>query len=178
LKVCTRNANIHKDLNIEANQEYILLRFVSWNAHHDYGQSGINLETKRKLISILKIKYKVFISSEGELDDEFEPYKIKIAPEKMHDVIANASLFIGESGTMASESAYLGTPAVYINSLPLMCYLKLEQDHGILKHFPSSVGVVEYVTQLIEDNELKNKLTERTKEMKKNFHFSAKLYPV
>ena len=30
-----------------------------------------------------------------------------IPPEKMHDALANASLFFGESATMASESAVL-----------------------------------------------------------------------
>ena len=33
----------------------------------------------------------------------------------MHDVLAYATLFFGESSTMASESAVLGTTAVYLN---------------------------------------------------------------
>ena len=133
----TPNPDIISILNLGDYKDFILLRFVSWNAHHDYGQSGINIETKRALIGLLSKKYKVLISSEGELDDEFKQYQINIPPERMHDVLYYASLFIGESGTMASESAFLGTPAVYINSLPLMCYLKLEQDFGLLKHFSS-----------------------------------------
>ena len=165
----TPNSSVLTLLNLDSYSEFVLLRFVSWNAHHDYGQSGINLETKRALVKLLSKKYKLLISSEGVLDDEFKPYQISIPPEKMHDVLSYASLFIGESGTMASESAFLGTPAVYINSLPLMCYLKLEQEAGILKHFPSSLGVVDYVKQIIQDDELKEKAAKKTAIMKKEF---------
>lgn len=163
------NRKIKEDLHLEENEEYVILRFVSWNAHHDYGQKGLDIETKRELINILKTKYRVLISSEGELASEFEKYQIKISPEKMHDVLASASIFIGESATMASESAILGTQAVYINSLPLMCYLKLEQEAGLLKHFKSSKGVSGYVSKLIEDSNLKNSTKEKSEIMQKDF---------
>ena len=165
----TPNSNVRKDLKLKENEEYVIIRFVSWNAHHDYGESGLDLKTKRDLIKILKTKYKVFISSEGEMSPEFKEYQIHISAEKMHDVLAYSSIFIGESATMASESALLGTQAVYINSLPLMCYLKLEQEAGILKHFESSEGVVEYVSKLIEDPNLKSSAKEISETMQKDF---------
>ncbi len=164
------NIKIKEDLQLKENEEFAILRFVSWNAHHDYGQKGLDVETKRGLINILETKkYRVLISSEGELAPEFKKYQIKISPEKMHDVLASASIFIGESATMASESAILGTQAVYINSLPLMCYLKLEQEAGLLKHFKSSVGVLDYVSKLIEDSNLKQSAKEKSEIMQKDF---------
>ena len=48
--------NIKSELGLGPDEEFVILRFVSWNAHHDYGQSGLDLSTKRKLISILKPK--------------------------------------------------------------------------------------------------------------------------
>lgn len=161
--------DIKKDLQIEENEEYVILRFVSWNAHHDFGQSGLDIETKRELVRLLSKRFKVFISSEDELPEEFKLYQIKILPEKMHDVLASASLFVGESGTMASESSFLGTPAVYVNSLPLMCYLKLEQDAGILKHFKTSKGIVDYVSKLIDQKDLKLSANKKAKIMRKDF---------
>lgn len=168
-KVFTPDINIYKDLNIPQGTPFVLMRFVSWNAHHDFGQSGIDLNTKRTLIKVLNEKYKVFISSEDELPEEFKEYQIRIKPEKMHSVLNFASLFIGESGTMASECAYLGTPAIYVNSLPLMCYLKLEQDFGILKHFKSSKNVIEYVKKIIHVENLKEETKIKAIEMKKDF---------
>lgn len=163
------NPLIREELNIKEDEEYAILRFVSWNAHHDFGQSGLDLDTKRKLIEVLQKRFKIFISSEEDLTEEFKPFQINIKPQNMHHALAYASLFVGESGTMASESAFLGTQAVYINSLPLMCYLKEEQEAGLLKHFKSSKGVVEYVTNLIVDKNLKKKSIEKSKEMKDNF---------
>ncbi len=156
-------------LNLEDHDEFVILRFVSWNAHHDYGQTGLSLETKRDLIKYLKAKYKVLISSEGDLPEEFKPYQINIPAEKMHDVLFYASLFIGESGTMASESSFLGTPSVYVNSLPLMCYLKLEEKFNILKHFCSSDGVLEYVKRLVVQDNLKKEIQKKSAEMIKDF---------
>lgn len=160
---------IRSSLGIDEKEEYVIIRFVSWNAHHDVGQSGLDNRTKSDLINVLKSRFKIFISSEGELPDEFIPYQINISPEKMHDVLASASLFIGESATMASESALLGTQAVYINSLPLMGYLDLEQKAGLLKHFNSSVGVVEYVKQITQKDKIKADAQNGSFELQKDF---------
>lgn len=145
--------NVISDLGL-GQKEYVILRFVSWQAHHDYGQQGLDFETKRALIKKLSARYKVLISSEDQLPEEFEPFKIKIKPEQMHTVLASASMFVGESGTMASECAYLGVPVVYINSLPLMGYLKQHQQFGLLKHFSSADGVLEYVNSLMNEDDL------------------------
>ena len=158
-----------EELGIKLDEEFVLLRFVSWNAHHDVGQSGLDIQAKRNLINILKKKYRIFISSEEDLNEEFKQFQINISPEKMHHVLSYASMFIGESGTMASESAVLGTPAVYINSLPLMCYLKLEKEEGLLEHFTSSNGVVEYVTILMQNPNLKSEAKAKCESMKKKF---------
>ena len=87
----------------------------------------------------------------------------------MHDVLYFSSLFIGESGTMASECAYFGVPTLYINTLPLMGYLKMEQEHGLLNHFKKSANLIEYLEENLEKIN-KNDLTLKKSEMmKKNF---------
>ena len=92
------------------------LRFVAWEASYDIGHSGISYENKIKLVKTLSRHLRVFISSEKELPEELENYQIKIPHEQMHNALAYAHLFIGESGTMASECAVLGTPNILINS--------------------------------------------------------------
>jgi hypothetical protein len=102
-------------LGINENDSYIIMRFVSWDAYHDKGLSGFSDENKLKAVRKFSEYAKVFISSEKELIKELDTYRIKIPFEKMHDVLAHALLFFGESATMASESAVLGTPAVFLN---------------------------------------------------------------
>jgi predicted glycosyltransferase len=144
--------NIYDYLDITCDQKFFLLRFVSWSALHDQGHSGLDLATRRILVSNLLSYGKVFISSEGSLDAEFEPFRLTLPPELVHSCLAAADLFIAESGTMASESAILGTPVIYVNSLPLMGYLREEENQGLLFHFKNSVGVVNKATELVEGN--------------------------
>ena len=113
---------------------YAIIRFVSWNAHHDIGEGGIASEDKIELIKWLSQKMKIVLTSENAIPEEFKQYVIKIAPEKMHDVMAYASLYIGEGGTMASEASMLGVKTIYINSLE-PGYLKDENQKGLLKSF-------------------------------------------
>ena len=105
-------------LGIEPNTQFAIVRFVKWDAWHDTQLvGGFTLDQKRELISRLHKHMRVFISSESELPSDLEPYRIHIPIERMHDVQAAASLFVGESATMASESVCLGTPAIYIDEV-------------------------------------------------------------
>jgi len=168
-RVFTPDNSIFKYLEIERNQPFVFLRFVSWKAHHDYGHSGLRTETKMELIKLLSKKYRIFISSEESLPSDLKKYQINIPPHKIHSVLYFASLFIGESGTMASESSYLGTRTIYVNSLPLMCYLDLAREAGVLEHFRSSEGVVSYVNEIMNDKNLKSVAQKKASFMKKDF---------
>lgn len=161
--------DISKILGIGKDDEFVILRFVSWNAHHDYRQSGMTIDTKREIIRILKSNYKIFISSEGDLPEEFMKYALDIDPSKMHSVLAKASMFIGESATMASESVLLGVPAIYVNTLPLMGYLNLEQDMGMLKHFESNEGIIDYLKEVLEIKNMKSHFKNLSQELKRDF---------
>ena len=133
-KIFNPDIKVLKDLNIAEGKTFTLVRFVSWEAFHDIGQKGLNLQERIDLVNEAKKYGDVFISSEGELPKELKEYEIKISPEKLHDVLYFAKLYIGEGGTTASECAMLGTPSIYINTLPLMGYLKDAQDYELLYH--------------------------------------------
>ena len=106
----------------------LLLSLDSWCANESYSIENISLpkgiDPQIGAMAfmpdgrlIVSFNYgKVFITSEGELPKEIEEYRIKLAPEKIHSVLYYAKLFYGESATMASESAVLGTPAIYIDN--------------------------------------------------------------
>ncbi len=154
-------------LNIEEQKKYVILRFVSWEASHDIGQSGLDNDTKRKLIKFFNDNgYTVFISSEKTLPQEFEKYNIKIPPEKMLDALFFASLFIGEGATMANECALLGTPALYINSRKA-CIGDLVSQR-LMYHYKTSTDVMDKVTELIKKKDLKNVWNQRLKDILQN----------
>ena len=94
---------------------FFIMRFASLNAHHDSGIKGINTEIAQRLIDILAPHGTIYITSERPLEPQFEQYRIKINPLDMHHVMAFASLYIGDSQTMAAEAGVLGVPFVRFN---------------------------------------------------------------
>ncbi|MDI3479739.1 MAG: uncharacterized protein PWQ14_885 [Rikenellaceae bacterium] len=151
-------------LEVKQDEKYVIMRFVSWNASHDVGHSGLSLEMKRKAVNELSKYAKVFISSEGELPDDLKKYQIKIPPEKMHDALAFATLFVGEGATMASECACLGTPAIYVNSLTAGT-LEEQEKYGLLFGFRNSYGVIEKAIELLNTPNLKEEFQNRRQKM-------------
>lgn len=145
------NKNVLKLLKIKENEKFVIFRFVSWEAGHDFGQHGVDKTAKTILINEIQKHAKVIISSESHLPKEFEKFSFHIPPEMLHDVLAYSTLYIGEGGTTASEAAILGIPAIYINSLPLMGYLKDEEKAGLLFHLNDPKLILSKALEIIKD---------------------------
>jgi len=155
---------IYEYLHIEEKEKYVIIRFVSWKASHDLGQTGIHEKTKEILIQDLVQKgYKIFISSENELSEKYFHYKINIPPELMHSALYYASLFIGEGATMANESAILGTPAVYVNSRKA-CIGDLE-NFEILFHLKNDVELLKLIDKIHKIPDVKTEWRRRRQKM-------------
>jgi predicted glycosyltransferase len=150
---------IYKKLNVKEGEKYFILRFVSWNASHDLGQAGLTLNMKRELIELLKKHGHVFISSEADPGNDLKRYNFPLPAEKMHDALYSAHMFIGEGATMASESAILGTRAVYVNSIERGYVRDQEIRYNLVSNFNNSAGVLEKVGELLHDRDLKIKAT-------------------
>ncbi len=111
----TANKALVESYGIDTSTPYFILRFASLTAHHDSGISGINNEIAGKLIEILAPHGTVYITSERPLSAALQSYRIRINPLDMHHVMAFASLYIGDSQTMAAEAGVLGTPFIRFN---------------------------------------------------------------
>ncbi len=127
-------ADVFQALGLKKSEKYVLMRFVAWQAFHDVGLHGMSIYLKIQLIAQLEKNRRVFISSESALPDELKKYQLNVPPERIHDVLYYADAYIGEGGTMASEAACVGTPAVYINALPLGYCLE-EAEAGLLFYY-------------------------------------------
>jgi len=112
----TPDPTILSEIGLKEGEPYFVLRFNAFKAHHDVGVQGLSIENKRKLIEMLEKKGRVFITTERNIDAEFKNYQLILSPEKIHSLIYYATLLIGDSQTMTSEAAVLGTPAVKCNS--------------------------------------------------------------
>jgi len=167
-KYFTPDKGIFDLLKVKKNKPYAVLRFVSWDASHDIGQKGLDIKTKHHIIDLLtKKNIKVFISSEKNLPAGLQQYQIGIPPEKMHDALYFADIFIGEGATMAMEAGVLGTPSVYINSLGGSNCQDLEQ-YDLVYNFSDSVGVLDKINTLINSKILKGYYKEKRNKLLKN----------
>jgi len=102
--------------NLKAGEPYFVLRFVALKGHHDNGHMGISIDRKRILIEFLTSKGKVFITSEKPIETEFEHLRLPIPPQDIHSFLYYASGFVGDSQTMTTEAAILGTPSFKCNT--------------------------------------------------------------
>lgn len=140
-----------QELGVSKDDKYVIVRFVAWNASHDIGHKGMIYENKIKAIQSFLPYAKVFISSEKELPQELEQYRIRIAPERMHDAMAFASLIFGESSTMAEEAAMLGVPAVFLNDNSTIYTQHLEHSYQLcLNYSESSQDQMKAISKAVE----------------------------
>lgn len=133
------DVSIFNYLGLNVDEKYVILRFVSWTASHDFGHQGITLENKEKIVEKFSKYAKVFISSETDLPANLNKYKFNIPPHMMHDAIYYSSLLYGESATMASEAAVLGTPSIYLDDEGRGYTDEHEKKYGIVFNFSESL---------------------------------------
>jgi predicted glycosyltransferase len=158
-----------KLLNVREDEPFFILRFNAFRAHHDIGVSGLSGTAKRELVSLLQDKGKLFITTEGEIESEFRGYQLRIPQDKIHSALYYATMFIGDSQTMASESGVLGTPSVRNNSLVgKISYLEeLEKKYGLTYGFlpEQSERMFKKIVELLRMKDLKKKWEERKNKM-------------
>lgn len=154
------------DLGLSKDDKFIVIRFVSWGASHDMGQHGFT--NKREVISKLEKHGKLFITSEQKLSKDIEKYRITIPPEKIHDLLYYATMYVGDGGTMASEAAVLGTPAVFVSTI-VSGYLYDEAQYGLVHVFSDPVTGEEEgmkkAMELVKCNNLNDEAQKRKKEL-------------
>ena len=128
----TPSKEIVREQGIDPEKPYAIMRFVKLKANHDDNIKGINKEVAMRLIEIMKPHMDIYITSERELEPELEPYRIKINPIYMHDVMAFASLYIGDSQTMAMEACTMGVPSIRFNDFVGKIGVMAELEDGNL----------------------------------------------
>ncbi|MHA2217596.1 MAG: DUF354 domain-containing protein [Candidatus Hodarchaeales archaeon] len=155
-----------KSENIGEDETFIVVRFVSWGSAHDLQDKGFI--DKMELIKELEQLGRVCISSEKPLDRELKKFMITTSPEKIHHLLYYANLYIGESAPMATESAILGTPSIFVSS-SRRCYTdELEEKYGLIYNFSNSkrqeLGLKK-AHELIESKNSKKRWRKKAKKM-------------
>jgi len=161
------DASVLNDLGVGVNDPYIILRFVSWGAHHDIGERGI--QNKVEIVKQLETYGRVFISSEAKLGKDLVKYELKVSPEKMHDVLYYARLLFCDSQTMATEAGVLGTPAIRCNSFvgadDMGNFIELERSYHLIYNFNVESEALNCAVSLLNTANIKEEWARRQKNL-------------
>ncbi len=159
----TPSPAVLNEIGLTPDDPYTIIRFVSWQASHDIRQHGIR--DKVGLVKALEKYGRVLITSEGALPQELEQYRMPVSPEKLHDLLYYATLYIGEGATTASECAILGTHAIYVNTLRLGYTDDEEEKYGLIYTYSDpqkmAEGVLSKAIELLSDTNLRIKAKQK-----------------
>jgi predicted glycosyltransferase len=155
---------------IDSTKPFFILRFAKLTAHHDAGRKGINTKIAGLLIEKLTdFGGNIYITSERELEPQFEKYRIHINPLDIHHALFYAHMYIGDSQTMAAEAAVLGTPSIRFNDfVGQISYLEeLEHRFSLTFGFETnkSTELLIKVNDLLSNDKLKEDWAVKRTEM-------------
>lgn len=134
----TPDHSVLAPFGLKPDDPFFIVRFVAWESAHDIGQKGFSLPNKIKLVSELARHGRVFVSSEAPLPPSLKTYASPIPVDQIHHFIAQATLVVGESATMASEAAVLGTPSVFVSPTGRGYTDVQERKYGLVFNFKDS----------------------------------------
>ncbi len=145
---------ILSEVGLKQGEVFFILRFNAFKAYHDTGIRGLSLDQKLQIINFLKTRGKIFITSESKIEPELKEYQLPLSADKIHSLMYFATMFIGDSQTMTSEAAVLGTPSVRMNSFAgRISYLEEEENkYGLTYAFKTN----EFDEMFIKIKELLN----------------------
>lgn len=107
------------EIDVGRDERYSVVRFVGLGSHVEVGEYGI--QDGKRVVKSLEKYGPVLIASEVPLPRALQPYQVRVLPEKMHDLLYYATLYVGDGGTTASEAAILGTHAIHTATTGKYC---------------------------------------------------------
>jgi uncharacterized protein len=155
------NKEVLKKYNLPEN--YTIIRLVSWTGNHDKKDYGF--KNIKEFIEQIKKHTKIIISSEEKLPKSLNQYKLNIEYKDMHDLLAFASLFVGESATMANEAALLGTPAIYLSTSERGYINELQNKYKVVRWYKSQDKALAQTIEILDDPNAKKIWNERANKM-------------
>lgn len=162
----TPDKNVLEKYGLEEN--YIVLRLSALASHHDIGAQGFSFESESELQNFISRfeKYgRVIIFSETDQWPLIEKHKLEINPADLHHILYFAKMYIGEGATMASESAILGVPSIYVSNTRRGYLDELEDKYNLCHTIEDKNEAIAKAEILLQDKELNGKWRTKTKRL-------------
>ncbi|WP_018666755.1 DUF354 domain-containing protein [Bacteroides gallinarum] len=150
--------------------KYCIVRLAQLTAFHDVGIQGLNVNLVLSIIRNAETYgYRVYISSESELDEQLKAYQLKIKHTDIHHVINYASLLVSDSQSMSVEAAMLGVPSLRFSDFSgrISVLEELEHKYGLTYGIKTTEPekLIDRVNSFLSDVNLREKFLERREKM-------------
>lgn len=147
----TVDPSVRAEAAVGPDEPFAVVRLVSWEASHDVGDTGFS--DPGTFVRALAERTRVVITGERGVPRDLQGWALTLPPHRLHHLLAEASLYVGEGATMAAEAAILGTPAVFVHTARLGYMLELERRYGLLVNTPSQDAASKAVHSWLDDPE-------------------------
>jgi predicted glycosyltransferase len=137
--------SVLRELRVTPREPYAVVRFGALRAGHDFRRRGFSAAQRSLLVDRLGRRLKVFVSPEGPPDPVFREKLLPTRPSRIHHVLSFARCLVTDTGTMATEAAVLGTPAIIFGSAvrEFGNFRELEEKYDLLRMYDDADAAVE-----------------------------------
>lgn len=151
----TPDPGVRDEVGVSGGERYSVLRLVAHDASHDRHAAGIAVADLRALVAVLRTAGPVFTSAEGTQPPIEGTEPLPVSPHRLHDLLAGAAVVVGDSQSVITEAALLGTPAFRINTWAgATPYLEeLEHRYQLARswHPRAAPRAVEHIASVLDD---------------------------
>lgn len=141
-----------------AGERIILVRFASWDSSHDLRLGRDSFRSQSTVVSFverLEQLGRVLITSERPVPEQLEDRLLRIPPDRMHDLLSVADLYVGEGATMASEAGVLGTPWIFVSQQSRGYLDDQESRYGLGFHVDTPEKALERARNILSGRDTK-----------------------
>jgi len=151
---------------IDPEEPFSVVRLVAMDAHHDVGSDGFTQADVTELVEGLSGYGDVYVTGENDLPEELAAFEAPVPPEAMLDLLAFADLYVGDSGTMATEAGLLGTPSVRYDGLDSeMGVFRELAEYGLVRSTRNPGEAIETAVSLAADPDAADRWGRRRREL-------------
>lgn len=159
------DAGVLERMDVNQGEDYAILRFNGFYGMHDVGVKGFTLDHKRALVKALSESARVFISSESSIPQDLREYELKIPKSMIHHALYYSRLIVADTGTMVTEAAILGTPAIRLSMFngrrEVGNFRELEERYGLVRNLTNPDEVTSVAQGFVTDSTLKSEWRRR-----------------
>ena len=151
--------SVLENVGLGKDEDFFVLRLSSADSSHDLGPKASLLDSVQaatEILGELEQYGRTFLTSEVRLPEDLRRFELRIPPHKMHDLLAYATIYMGEGATMASEAGVLGVPWIYVSHTTRGYLRDQEENYGLGFSVTSWEAAIDKASQLIQSENLKS----------------------